>query len=191
MKAEAVFVARFHQICDVPVRELGGMYQAEKHELALRKRLVQEEIKETIKAIEEGDWVGVLDGIVDSMYVIAGSVVQLGLDPDLQAAKVVRGALSEAVVKLHRALDLEDMVGAEGELLKLEIFLLGMAMKYQLPYWKGFLEVQRSNMTKVDPSTGMAKKDAGGKVMKPEGFSPANLKVILEENDLKFSIVRE
>lgn len=37
-------------------------------------------------------------------------------------------------------------------------------------------EVMRSNLSKIDPTTGKVKKREDGKVLKPEGFSPPNLK---------------
>jgi predicted HAD superfamily Cof-like phosphohydrolase len=36
-------------------------------------------------------------------------------------------------------------------------------------------EVHRSNMTKLDPATGRPFKDAGGKVIKPPTYSPADV----------------
>ena len=49
-------------------------------------------------------------------------------------------------------------------------------------YMKGYdvegawAEVARSNLSKIDPVTGKVNKRKDGKVMKPEGWSPPNLK---------------
>jgi predicted HAD superfamily Cof-like phosphohydrolase len=49
-------------------------------------------------------------------------------------------------------------------------------------YMKGFdvegawAEVARSNLAKIDPNTGKVNKREDGKVLKPEGWTPPNLK---------------
>jgi NTP pyrophosphatase (non-canonical NTP hydrolase) len=41
-------------------------------------------------------------------------------------------------------------------------------------------EVARSNLAKIDPSTGKVKKREDGKVLKPEGWTPPNLKQFIK-----------
>lgn len=41
-------------------------------------------------------------------------------------------------------------------------------------------EVMRSNLSKIDSNTGKVNKRADGKVLKPEGWTPPNLKPYLE-----------
>ena len=42
-------------------------------------------------------------------------------------------------------------------------------------------EVQRSNMAKIDPTTGKVKKRADGKIRKPEGWLPPDLLSIIQK----------
>lgn len=46
----------------------------------LRKRLIEEEVGETIKALDADDLPGVADGIADSLYVLIGTAVAAGID---------------------------------------------------------------------------------------------------------------
>ena len=49
-----------------------------------------------------------------------------------------------------------------------------------LPLEAGWREVIRSNMAKVDPETGLVKKRADGKILKPEGWTPPRLAALIE-----------
>ena len=42
-------------------------------------------------------------------------------------------------------------------------------------------EVARSNLSKIDPTTGKVNKRNDGKVMKPEGWTPPNLKPFVKK----------
>ena len=42
-------------------------------------------------------------------------------------------------------------------------------------------EVARSNLSKIDPTTGKVKKRQDGKVMKPDGWTPPNLKPFVKK----------
>ncbi len=44
-------------------------------------------------------------------------------------------------------------------------------------------EVAHSNLSKIDPTTGKVNKRADGKVLKPEGWSPPNLKPFVKNKD--------
>lgn len=46
----------------------------------LRKSLIQEEVKETLDALDEGDLEGIADGIADSIVVLIGTAVAYGID---------------------------------------------------------------------------------------------------------------
>jgi predicted HAD superfamily Cof-like phosphohydrolase len=58
----------------------------------------------------------------------------------------------------------------------------GAAAALGLDAASGFKEVQRSNMTKV-PANGKVKKNEFGKILKPECYSPPNLKKLLEKQE--------
>lgn len=56
-----------------------------------------------------------------------------------------------------------------------DVVVTGSDLTFGFDHDAAIAEVHRSNMTKVDPATGKATKDAGGKVLKPAGYSPPNL----------------
>lgn len=43
-------------------------------------------------------------------------------------------------------------------------------------------EVMRTNMAKIDPATGFVRRRADGKILKPEGWQPPNLKAHLKRD---------
>jgi len=56
--------------------------------------------------------------------------------------------------------------------------LLGAALAFRLPAHAGFLEVQRSNMAKLQPDGSVLRRE-DGKVLKPEGWTPPDLLGVL------------
>lgn len=58
---------------------------------------------------------------------------------------------------------------------------IGAALEFGIPLGAVWAEVQRSNMAKVDPSTGKVRKRADGKVLKPEGWTPPDIERIIIE----------
>jgi predicted HAD superfamily Cof-like phosphohydrolase len=92
----------------------------------LRASLIMEESLEFCQAVQEKDYVGMIDAICDLLYVTYGAAIALGIDID--------------------------------------------------PF---FAEVHRSNMSKLDPETGMATYRNDGKVIKPATYSPADIKGLM------------
>lgn len=58
---------------------------------SLRAHLILEEVAETLRDMRNGDEEGVLDGLADSVYVLAGTAVAFGLP------------LDEAFIEVHRS----------------------------------------------------------------------------------------
>lgn len=56
---------------------------------------------------------------------------------------------------------------------------MGMAALAGLPYNEGMNEVNKSNLAKIDFSTGRCIKDAGGKIQKPEGWKKPDLAAVI------------
>lgn len=56
---------------------------------------------------------------------------------------------------------------------------MGMAAIAGLPYDDGMDEVNRSNLAKIDPVSGKCIKDAGGKILKPDGWKKPDLVSVL------------
>lgn len=92
--------------------------------MELRFGLILEEVAELMKAVEDGDMVEVADAIADTIYVLIGTAVSMG-------------------IPLHEV----------------------------------WVEVQRSNMAKVE---GGGRRNAAGKVIKPEGWTPPQLDAMFE-----------
>ena len=67
-------------------------------------------------------------------------------------------------------------------------YILNSATKYGLDLDPVFREVHRSNMSKRDPETGKFIKDANGKVVKPETWTPPSLhRIILKMQTYGFN----
>jgi predicted HAD superfamily Cof-like phosphohydrolase len=65
-------------------------------------------------------------------------------------------------------------------LLDIIVVCIGAGHSAGLPMEEGWREVIRSNMAKVDPETGLVKKRADGKILKPEGWTPPRLAALIE-----------
>jgi len=55
------------------------------------------------------------------------------------------------------------------------VVLMGYGFSRGWPMNEGWAEVIRSNMAKIDPSTGAVRRREDGKILKPEGWTPPNL----------------
>ena len=54
--------------------------------VALRRKLIEEEVAETLAAMRDADLVGVADGIADAIYVLIGTAIAYGIQlPDVWA----------------------------------------------------------------------------------------------------------
>lgn len=88
------------------------------------------------------------------------------------------GVLDEPRPQLRSSVDI---VGVADGIADAIFVLLGTAVSLGIniaPVWR---EVQRSNMTKIDPATGRARKRDDGKILKPPTFSPADVNRVIED----------
>lgn len=53
--------------------------------------------------------------------------------------------------------------------------LIGSALEFGIPLDRVWNEIQRSNLSKIDPETGRAIKRSDGKILKGKEFRPANI----------------
>ncbi len=53
--------------------------------------------------------------------------------------------------------------------------LVGTALEYGIPLARVWNAVQAANMAKVDPTTGLVRKRADGKILKSDGWQPPNI----------------
>lgn len=68
-------VREFHMALGIPVETTPALRRAE-----LRASLIEEEAKETVEAIREGDLVGAIDGLCDLLCVVYGAAAEFGVD---------------------------------------------------------------------------------------------------------------
>jgi predicted HAD superfamily Cof-like phosphohydrolase len=71
-------IAEFHEAGEVPALDKPGF--PDEGRVELRKKLIREEVGETLRAIDEGDLVEVADGIADSIVVLVGTALEFGID---------------------------------------------------------------------------------------------------------------
>lgn len=74
-------VFAFHRLYKMPGGD-GPIKQLDSMRRILRQRLLAEEVKETIEADLAGDIVETIDGLLDTIYVAIGWLLELGLTPE-------------------------------------------------------------------------------------------------------------
>ena len=91
----------------------------------------------------------------------------------------------EVIVELLPAMEKDDMIEIADAIADSIYVLIGASLEYGIPLHKVWNEVQRTNMAKVDPSTGAVRKRADGKILKPPGWMPPDIASILFEEGWK------
>lgn len=86
-------VSAFHKAGEVPFPPAPG-FPAEDR-VALRKKLIEEEVGETLQAIDSRDLVEVADGIADSIVVLVGTALEFGIDLGAVWDEVQRSNMSK------------------------------------------------------------------------------------------------
>jgi predicted HAD superfamily Cof-like phosphohydrolase len=82
----------------------------------------------------------------------------------------------------HAAHDKVEMADALADIIYLAV---GTANVMNIPLDKVWEEVQRSNMDKIDKTTGKVKRREDGKILKPEGWQGPQVEKVLKEHDEK------
>lgn len=156
----------------------------------LYHKLVQEEWnQETRSAAESGDKVGVFDGLLDTVYVLAGMANTLLVDnPHADDSFVPREmpdrpevcwatAIHEVAVacSFNPTTDL----GNVHQIIRAAEIVWSLGVKLGYPMDLGWIEVHASNMAKVDKATGKVIRRDDGKILKPEGWVGPDLAAIL------------
>ena len=86
----------------------------------------------------------------------------------------VKLIMEETSELLEAARD-NDTVEIFDALLDIIVVCIGAGYSLGLPMQAGWEEVVRSNMAKVDPTTGYVRRREDGKILKPEGWTPPQL----------------
>lgn len=88
--------------------------------------------------------------------------------------------VSEEVRELLEAIEQNDFIGIADGIADVLVVVVGTALAYGVPVGLVFDVAHDNNMTKIDLATGMCIKNEAGKILKPEGFVPADFKEPLE-----------
>jgi hypothetical protein len=75
-------VFAFHRLYRVPVGAKGSIHQLDAYRRTLRRRLLEEEFQETLAADASNDIVETIDGLLDTIYVAIGWLIELGMTPE-------------------------------------------------------------------------------------------------------------
>lgn len=87
--------------------------------------------------------------------------------------------IQEELGELLEAVDDSDNVEVFDALLDIIVVCIGAGHSLGLPMQAGWEEVVRSNMAKIDPTTGLVRRREDGKILKPEGWTPPQLDKLL------------
>lgn len=151
--------------------------------------LVHEEwCDETEAARKDNNKAAVFDGLLDTVYVLAGLLnthvseqqLPLTFTPDWLDGSEMQN-WSAAICAVHEVLSRNHDEPAQALFASRAIrtvWALGESLG--LPMEKGWDEVHRSNMAKVDAVTGRVHRRDDGKILKPANWVGPNLKAILE-----------
>lgn len=80
---------------------------------------------------------------------------------------------------VQHVLTTEQAIALLDDLTDITVVTCGAAVAAGLPGQAGYVEVQRSNMSKCNPDTGRIEKDASGKWIKGTAYVPPNLRRVL------------
>lgn len=86
MRTPFQMVREFHEKFKVPIGRGPQFLSEERFEL--RKALIEEEYREFLEAVEDGDLVNAFKELADLVYVVEGTAVEMGSDLDRVIAEV-------------------------------------------------------------------------------------------------------
>lgn len=86
-------VTEFHEVFGLPVRDVVTLNN---EDVALRAKLLLEEVQETLEALVQRDAIEVADGLADILYVTMGAALTFGIDMDAVLTEVHRSNMSKA-----------------------------------------------------------------------------------------------
>lgn len=110
-------VEAFHRVTDTPVGVVPKWPSDER--VALRVELIEEEVvKELLRALQERDMVGASNGIVDSIYVLIGAALEIGIPIVDEWAATQFSNMAKAVLQPDGSLKV--VRRADGKILKPE-----------------------------------------------------------------------
>jgi predicted HAD superfamily Cof-like phosphohydrolase len=192
-------VLEFHRIFNLNIGLLP--YLPHLAERELRRVLLIEECEEFCKAYDEDDMVEMADGLADICYIIAGTCISYGISPEGRYMSPYEDKLIQMDIFIHtnpKTLVQEELAKymvaeRDDDLEKVRTLLVGMmdivfgiSLHLGIPINEVFLEVHRSNLSKVEED-GKPRYREDGKLLKGSRFSPPSIKPILDKyrNNIK------
>lgn len=166
--------------CEQNSPDFSGLYNA----------LIQEEWNaETLPAVQNNDRIAMFDGLLDTVYVLAGRANTL-YDPKRDDVEVFRptSQLAEVTETAAWAMTMCEVETAKAEMEPWKVvfrcvraaeYVWALGVRMGLPMEAGWHEVHASNMAKVDKETGKVIRREDGKILKPKGWVGPNLAAIL------------
>lgn len=198
-------VEKFNRACGVKIRRTPGW---PKEGMALAVDLVAEELRELSRSLTDGDLVETADAIADSLYVLAGLALRLGIDRSTlgftqltdhapiaaqdpawaftRRNDVAEIALSTVHPSLVRATRQWNLEATEVIVHHAMWQLVDLSASMALPLASIWAEVQRSNMAKVVDGKVVRDPDTG-KILKPEGWTPPDIAGVLSSRMWKLA----
>ena len=95
--------------------------------------------------------------------------------PSADRIELRKALIREEFAEVIEAIDNGNLPEIAKELVDAVYVLAGTALEYGIPLHDVWRAVQASNMAKVDPVTGMVRKRADGKVIKPPGWAKPDI----------------
>lgn len=151
-----------------------------KPDVEKRWEILESEIKETEKAISENDIVEILDGFCDQLYVLGGSVDKF------KGSKFEENAYLENIqIILEQALQyfsLECIFDAFYDVHKSNMSKVHLSMFHlQETFERYNLQVKDWRIKEISPTEILVYDNKINKLLKPNTYTKANLKPILEK----------
>jgi NTP pyrophosphatase (non-canonical NTP hydrolase) len=100
--------------------------------------------------------------------------------PNADTRALCKGLIKEEYDELFEAFLDNDVVEAADAMADLIYVIVFTAHCYGIPLARVWAEVQRTNMAKF-PDGKVLRRESDGKIMKPEGWEPPDIRKILEE----------
>jgi predicted HAD superfamily Cof-like phosphohydrolase len=98
--------------------------------------------------------------------------------PDTDRRALRMKLLVEELTEFRESLCASDLEGCAQELADLIYVAIGAGLEFGLPLGEVWRAIHEANMAKADPVTGKVTKREDGKVLKPDGWQPANIKAL-------------
>jgi len=189
-------VAEFHRAFSLPI--FTELTPADDALRELRINLLKEEHAELRQAFNEKDIIEIADALGDMTYIICGTMLSYGMNmafsgwepqcalpnkqgvyiPDELTYKLdMIDILMDTYIKLEKHRDYENISNCFCSILT-EIDIA--ANMCGIPFKVVFDEIHRSNMAKLMPD-GTVRRRADNKVMKPDGWTPPDIKGVIDK----------